>query len=137
MTTHPEQHLHLTTVDSPDSIRIEIHGDLDHVSAGLLVEEATAQLAARPSLADLHLHCANLGVIDSMGLSALLMIHRRTTAAGVRLHMEDRPATLDRILHVTGTFDYLTAAQHVSPAQTTGPDDGAHAAPSTGRDSST
>lgn len=110
MTTRPHHlRLHLTTVDVQDSVRIEVHGDLDYDSADLLLEEVTAQLSARPALTDLHLHCAGLGAVDSMGLSALLMIGRRTTVAGVRLHLDDRPARLDRLLKLTGTLDYLTA----------------------------
>ncbi|MFD3411218.1 STAS domain-containing protein [Streptomyces cyaneofuscatus] len=117
MTTHPH-HLRLTTVDIQDSVRVEVQGDLDHDSADLLLEEVTAQLAARPALTDLHLHCADLGAVDSMGLSALLMIGRRTTVAGVRLHLDDRPAKLDRLLELTGTLDYLTAPLPTGAAET-------------------
>ncbi|MGY5036621.1 STAS domain-containing protein [Streptomyces sp. 900116325] len=109
MTTPPPDGLRLTTVDTEDRVRIELDGDLDHYTADLLVNEATAQLSARPGLRNLHLHCGGLGVIDSTGLSALLMINRRTAAVGVRLHLEDRPANLDRLLHLTGTLDHLTA----------------------------
>ncbi|MGN5632290.1 STAS domain-containing protein [Streptomyces sp. AC154] len=108
MTTQPH-HLRLTTVDTEDSIRIEVDGDLDYDSAGLLLNEVTAQLAARPALRDLHLHCADLGTVDSMGLSALLMIGRRTAQAGVRLHLDDRTARLDRLLNLTGTLGHLTS----------------------------
>ncbi|MFD3790064.1 STAS domain-containing protein [Streptomyces cyaneofuscatus] len=117
MTTHPH-HLRLTTVDIQDSVRVEVQGDLDHDSADLLLEEVTAQLAARPALTDLHLHCADLGAVDSMGLSALLMIGRRTTVAGVRLHLDDRPAKLDRLLELTGTLEYLTAPLPTGAAET-------------------
>ncbi|WP_406253825.1 STAS domain-containing protein [Streptomyces chartreusis] len=110
MTTPPPDHLRLTRVDTEDRVRIELAGDLDYDTADILVKETTAQLAARPTLRNLHLHCGGLGMIDSMGLSALLMISRRTTAAGVRLHLEDRPENLDRLLHLTGTLDHLTAA---------------------------
>ncbi|MEU6935212.1 STAS domain-containing protein [Streptomyces rubiginosohelvolus] len=116
MTTHPEQHLQLTTVDTQDSVHIDIRGDLDYLSADALVEEATAQLTERPALTDLHLGCSGLEAIDSMGLSALLMIHRHTSVAGVRLHLDDRPGTLDRILHLTGTLEYLTSSP---PSRTT------------------
>ncbi|MFF4098657.1 STAS domain-containing protein [Streptomyces sp. NPDC001903] len=109
MTTPPPEYLRLTRVDTGDRVRIELDGDLDHDTADHLVNAATAQLAARPGLGHLHLHFGGLGTIDSIGLSALLMIGRRTTEAGVRLHLEDRPANLDRILRLTGTFDHLTA----------------------------
>ncbi|MGW2964913.1 STAS domain-containing protein [Streptomyces sp. NPDC001220] len=108
MTTLPPA-LHLTTIDTEDTVRIEITGDLDYDTADLLLDEVTAQLSARPGLHDLHLHCTGIGIVDSMGLSILLMIGRRTTAAGARLHLDDRPATLDRLLSITGTLDHFTA----------------------------
>ncbi|MGW5639388.1 STAS domain-containing protein [Streptomyces sp. NPDC003832] len=111
--------LHLVTVDTENTIRIEIIGDLDYDTADQLLEEATAQLASRPQPVDLHLHCGGLGTVDSMGLSALLMIGRLTAAAGVCLHLDDRPPALDRLLDITGTHDYLTAgaAADAGPAQ--------------------
>lgn len=123
MTTRPHHHLQLTTVDTQHGIRIEIRGDLDHTGADLLIDEVTAQLAGRPALADLHLHCAGLGTVDSMGLSALLMISRRTTAAGVRLHVDDRPAKLDRLLDITGTRAYLGVPPAVSASESPMPQD--------------
>ncbi|MFD7876791.1 STAS domain-containing protein [Streptomyces sp. NPDC059766] len=107
MTTLPPA-LHLTTVDSEDTVRIEITGDLDYDHAGHLLDEVTAQLGSRPHLTDLHLHCAGVGTVDSTGLSVLLMIRRRTTAVGARLHLDDRTAMLDRLLDITGTLEYLT-----------------------------
>ncbi|KDQ67134.1 STAS domain-containing protein [Streptomyces halstedii] len=108
MTTH-SHHLRLTTVNTQDGVRTEVHGDLDYDSANLLLNEVSAQISARPALTDLHLHCAELGTVDSMGLSILLMIGRRTAKAGIRLHLDDRPANLDRLLRLTGTLDHLTA----------------------------
>ncbi|MGW5861405.1 STAS domain-containing protein [Streptomyces sp. NPDC055239] len=109
MTTTPPSPLRLTTVDTEDTVRIELHGDLDYDNADHLLRAVTDKLAEHPRLGDLHLHCAGLDVIDSMGLSILLMVHRRTSAAGVRLHLDDRTAKLDRLLALTGTLDHLTA----------------------------
>lgn len=139
MTTSPSHHLRLTTVDAASTVRIEVNGDLDHDSASDLLAVVTGKLAGRPDLKDLHLHCAGLGAIDSVGLSALLMIHRHTSAAGVRLHLEHRTARLERLLTVTGTLEHLTtvttgdaisstdAAQatfraNATPGRRTGPD---------------
>ncbi|MFI8232697.1 STAS domain-containing protein [Streptomyces sp. NPDC085900] len=108
MTTLPST-LHLTTIDTDDTVRIEITGDLDYDTADFLLEEVTTQLGARPEVRHVHLHCAGLGTVDSMGLSILLMIGRRTAAAAARLHLDDRPAQLDRLLDITGTLDYFTA----------------------------
>ncbi|MFG1811648.1 STAS domain-containing protein [Streptomyces sp. NPDC049040] len=109
MTTTPPAHLHLTTAETRDTVRMEMRGPLDYDSADRLLAAATAKIAELPHLADLYLHCAGLDDIDSMGLSVLLMIHRRTSEAGVRLHLVDRPPRLDRLLTVTGTLAHFTA----------------------------
>ncbi|WP_329174707.1 STAS domain-containing protein [Streptomyces sp. NBC_01477] len=109
MTTMPSAHLRLTTVDSEDTVRIELHGDLDYDNAEVLLAAVTAKIADNPRLGHLHLHCAGLVDVDTMGLSVLLMIRRRTRHAGVRLHLDGRTAQLDRLLDVTGSLDYLTA----------------------------
>ncbi|MGW1143592.1 STAS domain-containing protein [Streptomyces sp. NPDC002454] len=98
----------LTTIDTADTVRMEITGDLDYDTADLLLDEVTRELSARPGLKELHLHCAAIGAVDSMGLSILLMIGRQAAAAGVLLHLDDRPATLNRLLDITGTLDYFT-----------------------------
>ena len=64
---------------------------------------------AEGGLRDLHVDFTGLDCIDSMGLSTLLMIRRRTDAAGVRLHLDERPSGLERLLEITGTLDHLTA----------------------------
>ncbi|MFF3747064.1 STAS domain-containing protein [Streptomyces kronopolitis] len=137
MTTHPRHHLQLITVEAQDDIRMEMHGDLDHISADVVVEEVTAQLAGRPALTDLHLDCADLGTVDSIGLSALLMVGRRTTAAGVHLHLDNRPAALDRLLDLTGTLEYLTAPLPIGAAETPVTEDSTMPARPTGPDRST
>ncbi|WP_221353424.1 STAS domain-containing protein [Streptomyces beigongshangae] len=116
MTTTPPAHLRLSTDDTEDAddagdtVRIELQGDLDHDTADGLLAAVTTVLGDHPRLDDLHLHCAGLGTVDSLGLSVLLMIRRRTGHAGVRLHLDDRPAALDRLLALTGTLDHLTTS---------------------------
>lgn len=110
MTTTPPAHLRLTTVDTEDTVRIELQGDLDHETADSLLTAVTTVLSKHPRPADLRLHCAGLGTVDSLGLSVLLMVRRRTGPADVRLHLDDRPAALDRLLTITGSLEYLTAS---------------------------
>ncbi|MCX4238543.1 STAS domain-containing protein [Streptomyces ortus] len=117
MTMLPPAPLRLTTVDTEDTVRVELDGDLDYDTADSLLTAVTATLAARPRPSDLHLHCAGLRAVDSMGLSILLMIRRRVDQAGVRLHLDDRPAALERLLTITGSLDYLTK----SPTDTANP----------------
>ncbi|WP_411107609.1 STAS domain-containing protein [Streptomyces sp. cmx-4-9] len=108
MTDLSSGRLHLTCVDTQDTVRIELRGDLDHHGGDVLLDAVSRALADQPRLKELHLHCAGLATIDSSGLSALLMVRRHTAAAGVRLHLDDRPARLERMLQVTGTLGHFT-----------------------------
>ncbi|MFD3542244.1 STAS domain-containing protein [Streptomyces sp. NPDC058662] len=109
----------LTRADAGDTVRIELRGDLDRHAADVLLA-AVADVLTEPAPPreprercaprDLHLDCGGLVSVDSSGLSALLMVRRLTDAAGVRLHLEERPVQLDRMLRVTGTLSHLTAA---------------------------
>ncbi|MFF6958973.1 STAS domain-containing protein [Streptomyces sp. NPDC008317] len=133
MTTIPPSHLRLTAVDTETTVRIELHGDLDYDNADRLLAVVSDKIADNPRLADLHLHCAGLGSTDSSGLSALLMIRRRTDEAGVRLHLDDRSSALERLLTITGTLAHLTALP-ATGAGAAEPSAADQAAPSTGQD---
>ncbi|MFE3991498.1 STAS domain-containing protein [Streptomyces goshikiensis] len=100
--------LRLTRADADDSVRIELHGDFDYQDAGALLV-VVAQVLAEPRIpGDLHVDCEDVASVDSSGLSVLLMVRRLTDAAGVRLHLDHRPLTLDRMLEITGTLSHLT-----------------------------
>jgi anti-anti-sigma factor len=92
----------------PPAARLRLTGELDYDSAGELVAAAGRLLAAGHRMTELRLDCAAVTGCDSSGLAALLQIHRAATAHGVRLRLEHRPATLERLLTVTGTRDHLT-----------------------------
>lgn len=130
MTDLTPRPLHLTHLDGPDTARVELHGDLDHYCAATLQEAVERVLADHADLRDLHLHCEGLTAIDSAGLAVLLMIRRRTDAAGVRLHLEQRPVRLDRLLALTGTLDHLTTLLAV-PQPASSPPQGRTAAEDT------
>ena len=110
MTTLPHRSFSLTvTADRPDSVCVKVNGQLDHESADLLVNGVTEALADHPAVHELRLDLAQLDTCDAMGLSALLMVHRRTSAAGTRLHLDSRPPGLERMLAKTGTLHHFTA----------------------------
>lgn len=90
------------------SVRIELHGDFDHLGADALLDAVTEALAEPGRTRDLHVDCAGVSAVDSSGLSTLLMARRTTDAAGVRLHLHNRPPKLDRMLQLTGTLVHLT-----------------------------
>ena len=96
-----------TDATGPDTVRITVLGDLEYDTVEDLLLEATATLARHPAPAHLRLDLARLGVCDSMGLSALLQVHRCASAAGARLHLDNRPASLNRLLDITGTREHF------------------------------
>ncbi|MEU1039852.1 STAS domain-containing protein [Streptomyces sp. NPDC005907] len=111
-------YLRLTT--SPDTdegvLRLEVHGFLDHAGSDSFLATITGHLADRPGLRALRLNCGALQGLDSMGLAALLMLHRRTTAAQVALHLDDRGPALERMLDITGALDHLVPGHEGEPA---------------------
>lgn len=108
--------LHCTT-----SARLHVAGDLDYATFDELVEAASRLLAEQPALHDLHLDFTDLTFCDSAGLSGLLVVHRRSAKAGVKLHLDHRPAHLDRVLEVTGLLDHLTTLSPVEASARSSP----------------
>ncbi len=98
---------HLTITTAPRMATVRITGDLDYETADDLVEVASQLLATRTGLRDLHLDFSEMAFLDSAALSALLLLHRRTTHADIELHLDNRPPFLDRVLQVTGLFDHF------------------------------
>ncbi|MFJ1732675.1 STAS domain-containing protein [Streptomyces sp. NPDC088254] len=119
MTTPPDDTFDLSTaVDAAGDARIRITGDLDWDSADDLTEAARACLRADPPPPRLRLDCAAMTLCDSLGLAALLMVRREATAVGARLHLDDRPAHLERLLEVTGTAHVFTDESESAGAAT-------------------
>ncbi|MGW5290448.1 STAS domain-containing protein [Streptomyces bacillaris] len=110
MTALPSPLLTVTAEEGPGWVRLRLTGDLDYDTSSELVARAMEQLAARPGLDELYLDCAGLEMCDSMGVSALLQVHRDTAARRVRLHVEEAPPFLDRIMRITG-IDHLFVRQ--------------------------
>jgi len=107
-----------TAWTAPDgrTLRATLHGDLDYHTGDQLLTDLTRRLA--PGLQDVRLHCGSLAYCDAYGLSTLLMIARRVRASGANLHLDERPAELDRLLDQTGTLNYLTAPSGRHPLRT-------------------
>ncbi|WP_190143486.1 STAS domain-containing protein [Streptomyces glebosus] len=110
MTSYPPDE-RCPTVATPDRHTAHLHltGDLDHTTADELLALALRQIAAQPGLRALRLNCAQVRACDQMGLAALPALRRRTEAAGIHLHLDDRPPALDRLLTDTGTLGPLTS----------------------------
>ena len=88
---------------------MRVTGDLDYETADEVVEAATQLVARQVDLIDLHLDFSALTFLDSAALSGLLLLQRRATQSSVQLHLDHRPAFLDRVLQVTGLYDHFAA----------------------------
>ncbi|MEW2134165.1 STAS domain-containing protein [Streptomyces sp. NPDC005435] len=100
----------LTFRREPATLIVMIGGELDHDTSNDLLDEVGQELTAcRPFPRDVRLEFGELEHIDSSGLTALLMIHRRTSALGATLHLDNRPPHLERMLRLTNVLDHLTA----------------------------
>lgn len=108
--------LSLTITTTARSACLRVVGDLDYLTVDEVVDTATQLLAQQVDLANLHLDFDGLTFLDSAALSGLLLIYRRTSQAGVRLHLDHRPPILERVLHVTGLFGHFVSSH--SDAQT-------------------
>ncbi|MGV0851864.1 STAS domain-containing protein [Mycolicibacterium phlei] len=98
----------LTQILDGATARIHVAGNLEYGHSAALVDAVAAVL--RPGVQAVRLDLTDLAFCDSVGLSALLKVHRLTASAGARLHLDNRPTHLDRVLELTGLLEYLTAA---------------------------
>ncbi|MFF9216851.1 STAS domain-containing protein [Streptomyces viridosporus] len=103
------------------ALLVRVCGDLDDAAGSELVDAVRAHLSRTPRPRDVRLDFRALTGIDPLGLAALLMVRRHTSAAGATLHLDNRPAALERMLHHTNVLEHLTAAVEAAPART-GPD---------------
>ncbi|GHD42583.1 STAS domain-containing protein [Streptomyces galbus] len=115
----------LTVLRDPLTLTVRVSGELDYDTSDDLLRAVVEQLTEPCAFRDVRLDFRDLGYIDSTGLSALLMIHRRTSAAGALLHLDHRPEFLERMLTMTNVLDHLTAGGHREEAVEAEQDDGA------------
>jgi anti-anti-sigma factor len=109
----------LTITSAARSTSVRITGDLDYQTTDDFVAVASQLLAQQHTVRDLHLDFSELAFLNSAALSGLLILYRRTSQAGVALHLDHRPPFLDRVLQVTGLFDHFDLTR--SDAETGGP----------------
>lgn len=126
MSGAPSTPLRLSCRHADGILRIELRGDLVHRHADLLVHEVGRALADLGAPREVRLDCTGMIRVDPGGLSALLMVRRRTDAAGSALHLDGRPPQLEKLLAQTGTLAHFTAgsgarAPEEGPAQEPAP----------------
>jgi anti-anti-sigma factor len=88
--------------------RVTLDGELVSANADQLLMAITEDLSSHEGRRALHIDCAGVELCDSRGLSALLMLRRRTESLGIELHVVNRGAALQHLLERTGTDEYLT-----------------------------
>nr|WP_078518891.1 STAS domain-containing protein [Streptomyces sp. SID8380] len=96
--------------DVESVLRLEPRGDLDYDTSPEFLREAAAALAGRGTANVLAVDCRDLGFVDSVGLSALLEIHRDAALANVAVTFTHIGPRLEKLLRITGTYTHLTGA---------------------------
>nr|WP_272920568.1 STAS domain-containing protein [Streptomyces sp. SID8367] len=92
-----------------------VRGELDYASSPELLDQAAEALHHRGESTDMAVDCQELTFIDSVGLSALLEIHRDAAAVGVAVHVTGVGPRLEKILRTTGTYTHLTGHDPTEP----------------------
>ncbi|MEU8096421.1 STAS domain-containing protein [Streptomyces rubiginosohelvolus] len=91
-----------------DHLHLSLLGDLDRDTSHEVLSTAAAVLANRGRTQNLSIDCHRLDFVDSLGLAALLEIHRDAALLGVAVRLTRTRARLERLLHLTGTYTHLT-----------------------------
>ncbi|GAA3506364.1 hypothetical protein GCM10019016_134790 [Streptomyces prasinosporus] len=94
----------------PATLTVPVAGELDDVSGSELIGTVVAHLTGEAPPREVRLDFRDLVRVDPLGLSALLTLHRHTSAARVALRLDNRPGVLDRVLRQTNVLEHLTAA---------------------------
>ncbi|SDK43886.1 STAS domain-containing protein [Streptomyces indicus] len=99
--------LELTAVRQGRVLTVRPVGALDFDTGEEFDRYVAEALAENPGTELLRVDCTGIDHVDSMGLSAFLMLRRRLRAREVELRLDRRSAGLDRLLEITGTLDHL------------------------------
>ncbi|MEW2614047.1 STAS domain-containing protein [Streptomyces sp. NPDC047880] len=105
----------LSIGSGPHTVRLALTGDLDYDTCAELLQRVRAALEGREDVDELRLDCGRLELVDSMGLSTLLQIHRSACRDGIAFHLDDVGPALRRLMELTGTYEYLTTPQQSEP----------------------
>ncbi|MFF8637986.1 STAS domain-containing protein [Streptomyces pilosus] len=92
------------------TLTVRVSGELDDACGAELTAVVVTHLSGPASSRTVRLDFRELVGVDALGLAALLMIRRHTSAARAVLHLDNRPAVLERLLRQTNVLDHLTAA---------------------------
>ncbi|MEG8275033.1 STAS domain-containing protein [Streptomyces sp. AHA2] len=108
MTNLPPVPFTVLTHRAASTLTVRVVGELDYDTCGDLLDAVVPLLSEEAGLREVRLDFGGLTWIDSSGLSALLMVHRHTSAARAVLHLDHRPEFLERMLHLTNVLEFLT-----------------------------
>ncbi|MFI6520596.1 STAS domain-containing protein [Spirillospora sp. NPDC050679] len=103
----------------PHTLVLALSGDLDYGTGDEVLQTARLALRGHEGVRELRLDCRELGMVDSTGLSVLLQVHRDASEDGVGFHLDDMGPLLERLLHLTGTYEHLTTARPAEPSSDT------------------
>jgi anti-anti-sigma factor len=102
--------LHLDITPSADGgVRVVVHGDIDMATSDDF-SETVMRVAADPAVTGVVLDAADLGFIDSNGVTVLVKAHRAAGERGVPFRVVGIQDPIRGLLEMLGVYDMLTGA---------------------------
>jgi ABC-type transporter Mla MlaB component len=92
------------------TLTVRVGGELDDACGTELIAVVVAHLTGPAPPGAVRLDFRDLTGVDRLGLAALLMVRRHSSAAHAVLHLDNRPPFLERLLRRTDVLGHLTAA---------------------------
>ena len=86
--------------DAPQTVVVDVHGDLDRTALPQVVEQLDAALAAKPE--EVVVDLEECPFVDATGLAALVDAHRRAARRGATLTLAKCSPRVLRLLSLTG-----------------------------------
>ncbi|WP_030866666.1 STAS domain-containing protein [Streptomyces sp. NRRL S-37] len=92
------------------TLTVRVGGELDDACGAELTAVVVAHLTGPAPPRAVRLDFRDLTGVDRLGLAALLMVGRHSSAARAVLHLDHRPPFLERLLRQTDVLGHLTSA---------------------------
>jgi anti-anti-sigma factor len=100
-----EEHLRIEARTAPDRVVLELHGELDLLSAPRLQEQLERSLVDERRIVVLDMH--GLQFVDSAGLRVILAAHEHAREQGCEFALTRGSDQVQRLLSIAGVDEHL------------------------------
>ncbi len=105
--TEPREPLVVAIESDDTSVRLSPRGEMDFRGAPAMVARAITEVARRDERGEVIVDLGGVTYCDSVGIAALVHIHRACEAAGWRLRLTQAGPQMRSLLDITGLDGWL------------------------------